>query len=1295
MTFRHHCAGLRIRHVLIGVILTGVLICPRTSTALDIDDVMRLMEGAIQQQGAKAAPSPTAAAPIRTQTGVSADQIRQVQQMLNDMGYDAGPVDGRPGQRTQQALAAFRRDQGLPGDGGFDAQSLSAIAAAWDQRRPKTSGGSSNRRPDSGPAFDCALASTSTERTICAVPALGSLDRELNSLYAGLIDEPGSPGADALRREQRGWIGQRNRCGADAACLEQRYRERFAVLLDARAATSKAVVPAAGTRPETPPGSALSDPEPGLAPLELTVSDGLPVLGHDMDRDDVGFFRLVALGADPDLLADRFERGDVARMFADTFLADDLRARYLAHGGDWAGGNEFDRADSRERFLRDYAEPLRRMAPQAPFEFIYARKVYVQDYDPERGGFPISVEDGGYAPGESIRIQLDFGWLTPRVAGTWPELFWPLSETEARAALERLAQGKRGPDARRGVLALRIAATAVDPESLQIDLQVRQIDLYDSDIGTPLHTFQKAADTATPATNPSPTDLLAGLPAEEQARLEEEKQAFLKDCRHKVTFSAHHDCGCLAEALVKRRLTAGGDASSITFDIYNDPGQCIDRAGTERFAFNSCRNNYRIADDYDLDLQCVCYAEKYAENYVLAPSSNSNAQIRLGVKSLQACRRMLDNNAYSVADLPSRVRELSAPHPPINQELVVAAQPPDPAQEASLTDRWAGLRLFQDNPDLVAGEGFRQALANLIATEQRRWQDIRSHLDANGGSSGLDPSNPLMVFEWQTERDRRPDFANTTLVDLFVQPRPDWTFLKAEPGFDPGFEHIVQAFVFSRDRLEGREPSFAAQELEPVFRDFLAAAAERSPDVAVLSVQLPQAGYDIAAGMLRFGDGLELLPEAPAEPLPQQAQDRTIYSFPDHDGDQEWRTPSISVGAKRGEPARSWDQAVRPGHDFSVLLALDRRLVLDGVPLPAAVAEQAKMQDNLGHDYSARITVRVPLTAWGQDEQNGRRTGFLVADLLGVEIIGRGGSVLARLEPDSFPLMTEWLAGRQAEETAIQKAREQAEAEQREAARLAAQQQEAADRQARRQEAARLEQEIDQAAIRPDGAFGPDILGLQLGMSLDAAESIIRSHMPVAVVIEHVPDEAGASPKNMSVRVYATADGKERIALYWHDSLGKRLLGAARYLAPPPSVRSGAVRQALLEKYGPPTVEEAVGIFWTDKPDVLVNENSCRSIVDGAFSGFQLVEGSEKDLQPETRPDVIASTVTPALWKFVYADPLAEPAGVRTCPTTLWARLSSQGQELSVLVALFDGAWIVDLLSELSTRTDGGAPIKF
>ncbi|MBK5937259.1 lytic murein transglycosylase [Halorhodospira halophila] len=45
------------------------------------------------------------------------NELRQIQEVLNELGFDAGPVDGLLGPQTRAALRAYQQDRGLPADG--------------------------------------------------------------------------------------------------------------------------------------------------------------------------------------------------------------------------------------------------------------------------------------------------------------------------------------------------------------------------------------------------------------------------------------------------------------------------------------------------------------------------------------------------------------------------------------------------------------------------------------------------------------------------------------------------------------------------------------------------------------------------------------------------------------------------------------------------------------------------------------------------------------------------------------------------------------------------------------------------------------------------------------------------------------------------------------------------------------------------------------------------------------------------------------------------------------------------
>lgn len=73
--------------------------------------------------------------PRMTSPGPYDDFIKQAQQKLNEAGFDAGPVNGDFGEKTQAALAQFQLANLLPASGALDGPTLLAL----DLQRPATS----------------------------------------------------------------------------------------------------------------------------------------------------------------------------------------------------------------------------------------------------------------------------------------------------------------------------------------------------------------------------------------------------------------------------------------------------------------------------------------------------------------------------------------------------------------------------------------------------------------------------------------------------------------------------------------------------------------------------------------------------------------------------------------------------------------------------------------------------------------------------------------------------------------------------------------------------------------------------------------------------------------------------------------------------------------------------------------------------------------------------------------------------------------------------------------------------
>lgn len=79
-----------------------------------------------QQQGSQTL-SQEEASGSGTQLTVSPSTVRQVQQALNQKGYDVGKVDGNWGEQTASAVRNYQQAQGLEPTGELNMRTLSSL----------------------------------------------------------------------------------------------------------------------------------------------------------------------------------------------------------------------------------------------------------------------------------------------------------------------------------------------------------------------------------------------------------------------------------------------------------------------------------------------------------------------------------------------------------------------------------------------------------------------------------------------------------------------------------------------------------------------------------------------------------------------------------------------------------------------------------------------------------------------------------------------------------------------------------------------------------------------------------------------------------------------------------------------------------------------------------------------------------------------------------------------------------------------------------------------------------------
>ena len=60
---------------------------------------------------------------------ISVAEVRELQELLNSLGFSSGTPDGRVGRQTRSAIRAYQERQNLPTDGYASRQLLEAVRA--------------------------------------------------------------------------------------------------------------------------------------------------------------------------------------------------------------------------------------------------------------------------------------------------------------------------------------------------------------------------------------------------------------------------------------------------------------------------------------------------------------------------------------------------------------------------------------------------------------------------------------------------------------------------------------------------------------------------------------------------------------------------------------------------------------------------------------------------------------------------------------------------------------------------------------------------------------------------------------------------------------------------------------------------------------------------------------------------------------------------------------------------------------------------------------------------------------
>jgi N-acetylmuramoyl-L-alanine amidase len=83
-----------------------------------------------QQSASRKQPSKPAKAKVSKQISMTASKIREAEQLLSDLGYWTGPIDGRMDEASRDALIAFQKVEGRPRTGKLDQSELKVLRNA-------------------------------------------------------------------------------------------------------------------------------------------------------------------------------------------------------------------------------------------------------------------------------------------------------------------------------------------------------------------------------------------------------------------------------------------------------------------------------------------------------------------------------------------------------------------------------------------------------------------------------------------------------------------------------------------------------------------------------------------------------------------------------------------------------------------------------------------------------------------------------------------------------------------------------------------------------------------------------------------------------------------------------------------------------------------------------------------------------------------------------------------------------------------------------------------------------------
>jgi peptidoglycan hydrolase-like protein with peptidoglycan-binding domain len=396
-------------------------------------------------------------------------------------------------------------------------------------------------------------------------------------------------------------------------------------------------------------------------------------------------------------------------------------------------------------------------------------------------------------------------------------------------------------------------------------------------------------------------------------------------------------------------------------------------------------------------------------------------------------------------------------------------------------------------------------------------------------------------------------------------------------------EHV---FVFSREQVEGRAAEFAAKELLPVYKSYLARLTNQIPARLNFKSLRSLAVLEYSGGALRAKSQPYLTREfklPDKRDIPRQLQSREILG----------NVSQISgrIGNLRlGDVTKSLDNRGR-----GTVLALDRDPEVPPIAMKSADAERmwkkpecSSIESTYMRDGATRTVAAQAASDCRSRQQSysggiksvfeieidrvtvTERNWIVEARLIGASVYGPHQELLKTFGANDFVSVQRKLANEQQKET-----------------------QAAEERRSKIAELAHM-----------------DLLGVRLGMSVKEAEAALRAHQKVETVYRFSaapsPRQVGAGtyfePYNRGL-LFIANEGKDVIALFFQNE--NSVIGISRRMLAN-DLKNDSLTTALTKKYGKPTHATNNGWIWgqTEKGSTCAGDGNI-----DARSKLELVEG--------------------------------------------------------------------------------------